>query len=406
MIRRRILLILIIALLIGGAWQILNLQSAKLSQTPPSLPARESVPRVNNAAPAPSPQGILDTASSEEWLNALRQRLESGASAEETLANLQFLLRNRPALALELALKLARSDDERYHWVSTLIGDWAQTDSSAAWSWALQPAHAYVVTGDSSLPSIVLARVARLDPARAVAFAESTFAIRQNAADGSVFTHAVIAHAAIRALLDAGRSELAQSTLEKWARSETAGSIDNAAYEAVALALASRSHTQAGDWLRTLPASSDRDMAIATLAADWMATAPEAAMKWASSFETGGTRNDAMQRVFNRWAEQDRLAATQWLADHEDHPQADQLIANLVNDTTLARTNPENALQWAGIIHDPASRLGAIQQIIADWAQTDVVKATQYVANTESLTPEQRAQLLEWIQKRTSTTRE
>jgi hypothetical protein len=338
---------------------------------------------------------LRDEATQDEWRIALRRRIEAGASAEEILGDLQSLLDRNPTMALELALTVARTADEKYRWAATLVSQWAETDNAAAWAWALEPGHAHVGAGEPALPELVLACIAAVDPDKVVALTDSALS---TIADGDVGLDAAeLTHGAVRVLLGAKRDDLARESLERWATSDAGGTIGNAAFEEVALNLAQRSRAEAADWLRNLPSSEGRNLALATLAADWATTAPDEAMTWAASLDLNSGRVDAMQRVFNRWADKDIVASAQWLADHEASPQADTLIGNLVNDTSLVSVAPERALQWSALISDPTARSATVQHVIVAWATRDAAAALHYAQDTPLLSATQRQQVLEML---------
>jgi hypothetical protein len=393
--RRKLLLIVA-----GGVVIAVVLTLRRPAATPHNSPAAvvavqpKPVARMA-AASVKSPGWLPGEATQDEWRIALRRRIAAGASAEEILADLKSLLERDPTMALELALTVARTADEKYRWAATLVSQWAETDNAAAWAWALEPGHAHVGAGEPALPELVLARIAALDPEQAVALTDSALA---TVADGDVGLDAAeLTHAAIRVLLGTEHADLARESLERWAASDTGGTIGNAAFEEVALNLAQHSRADAADWLRNLPSSEGRNLALATLAADWATSAPDEAMNWAASLELNSGRVDAMQRVFNRWADKDIVASAQWLADHEASPQADTLIGNLVNDTSLVSVAPERALQWSALISDPTARSATVQHVIMAWATRDAAAALRYAQDTSLLSAVQRQQMLEML---------
>lgn len=347
---------------------------------------------------AARPARFLETATREEWIAALQQRLADGATTEEILADLKFLLQRQPALAVDLALNVARSADEKHAWVGALLTDWTAFNPDAAWAKSLELTRTNAVSGDPALPALVLGQLAKFDPDRVVIFADNVLQAGQSE-ETVGFGPAEVTHAAIRALLNAQQSELARRTVERWSGPATAEALGNGAYEEAALEYAKRSRTEAADWLHNLPPSSGRDFALATLAADWATTAPQDAMTWASSLESPSARSEAMQRAFNRWADSDIVAAAQWVADHDSSPQADTLIANLVGDTSLGHVAPERAIQWSELIRDPDIRQTAVQRVVSAWSQHDAVAAARFTQQTQLLSPAMRQQLLDQIRR-------
>jgi hypothetical protein len=344
------------------------------------------------------PARLLETATLDEWLSALQKRLADGATSDEILADLKFVLQRQPGLAVDLALALARSADEKHAWVGALLTDWTAFSPDAAWARSLELARSHLVSGEPELPTLVLGQLARFDPDRVVILADNALQAGPNDDTGG-FGAAEIAHAAMRGLLGAQQSDLARRTLERWASPATAEALGNGPFEEVALEYARRSRADAADWLRNLPPSSGRDFALATVAADWAASAPADAMAWATSLETSAARSDAMQRAFNRWADTDIVAAAQWVAEHESNPQADTLIANLVGDTSLSHVAPERAIQWSQLIQDPTARQAAVQGVISAWSEHDPIAAARFTQQTQLLSPAVRQQMLEQIRR-------
>jgi hypothetical protein len=351
-----------------------------------------------SAAKSTRPTQLLESATAEEWLAALEHRIGSGATSEEILDDLRFLLHRRPGQAIDLALALARSGEEKYEWVAALLSEWSVMDPNAAWDRALDLNRTSAVVGEPDVRSVVLSRIAQLDPDKVVGLADAMLArTPDEPAKGGAND---VAQLALRALLQAQQPELARRTLERWATDGHAEALGNAPFEEVALDFARRSRHDAADWLQSLPPSSGRDFALATVAADWTAAAPGEAMTWATSLETPAARNDAMQRVFNRWAQSDIVAAVQWLGDHEAHPEADKLIANLVIDSSLSEVAPERALQWSSLIGDPAARSASIQQVLLRWGEKDADAAIKFAQTTPLLDDTLRQRTLQILQRR------
>lgn len=391
--------------LVGGGVALVVLSAALLFYAPGRSPtdaaraAKTPAPPATvvaaSANPPPRPRQYLETATPEEWLAALKHRLESGASSDEILADLRYMVRQHPSEALDLALALARSGEEKYTWVSALLADWTAIDPGAAWTRAVDMSRNSVVIGEIDVRSVVLSRLAQIDPDRVVSLADATILPSADPSGADKQAVSDVAHFALLALVQAQHPELARRTLEHWAAGEAAGSLGNAAFEVVALDFAKRSRQDAAAWLESLPASRSRDFALGTLAADWASNAPADAMTWATSLENTPTRADAMQRVFNRWAATDIMAAVQWLGDHEAHPEADTLIANLVSDTSLSDVAPDRAIQWAALITDPADREKSVQQVLVRWAETDRDAALRFAESTPLLGDPIRQRTLE-----------
>ncbi len=215
-----------------------------------------------------------------------------------------------------------------------------------AWTWVRDNADRYTPAEDVSLVAVFFRQLAASDPAAVLAFADESLA----RADG-----AKIAEAAINALLENGRVELARQHAELWARAANPPAV-GAAYLAVAWQLARDSDRAAADWLLALPASPDRDGAFGGVAGNWADHDPGAAMTWAAALPTGEARATALERAFRVWADHDADAAAQWLLANEAAPDADRLMATWIAASPQAQENPTLARQWTALIRDAELR--------------------------------------------------
>ena len=349
--------------------------------------------RAASVAKATIPQNYPDTEKAE-----LRQRLANGASLDEIRETLKRLARTQPALAMELALEVARSDLEKYQLTAAVVGLWAQDDPAAAWAWALPQSKRLTQPGETPLLAIVLDEVATVDPTQVVTLADS--ALRQDGGTtDSNLDPGELTQMAVQALLQSGHADLAQAAVEAWAGGAYP-KIGNAAFEEVALNLAKNSPQAASDWLRSLPVSDGRNQALATLAAEWAGTAPQAALDWAAKLDANDGRTDAMQRAFDRWAATDLVSAAHWLGENESNPAADGMIAHMIGESALGETDPQLALKWADLISDDDLKSRSVEQVVIAWGERDPAAATRYLLETTALKPEQKNQLEESLRAR------
>jgi hypothetical protein len=85
------------------------------------------------------------------------------------------------------------------------------------------------------------------------------------------------------------------------------------AISTVASEFAKQDPAKASDWVSTLSAGSERDIASETLAAQLASTSPETALSWALQVSESNRRTDAFLQVFRSWQSQDPMRANEWL---------------------------------------------------------------------------------------------
>lgn len=373
-----------------------SVASPTSAPTKTAPPAKAVDPVLTYAPPAPSDAANAPK-SREDLITFLRVKLSQAGSPDEVKAFLANLAKTDPMLAVDLAQTVARNDTERAALVAGAVQSWAAKDPQSAWDWTLLQSHRLDSAGETPLISVVLAAAAAKDPAAAVVLAESALKKTRNPND---INPSEIATATVQALLESNHTDIAERTVEQWAKGPLKDDLGNAPYETVALKLAEVSPTAATSWLQSLPPSDARNFALATAAAAWAATDPKAALDWASSLTPNAGRDEAMQRAFNRWVSQDKVTAAQWLGEHESDPSTDRMISNFATDSPIGQSNPRLALEWVELISDPTLRVQSLQEVVRSWAETDVNAATRYVSENKKLTDQEKQRLIQSLSNR------
>jgi hypothetical protein len=211
-------------------------------------------------------------------------------------------------------------------------------------------------------------------------------------------------HVALQSLAKNGDIELGRDAVERWARDPSRPEIGAAAYEVVALAVGQTSPDEAGEWLRSLPASEERNAAMGTFAADWALRDPAAALSWACALHPEEGRAENFRQVFADWAERDVTPAGEWLVEHlvrtRSGSEGDVLISTLVSYSALAQADPGFALQWAAAIADPRKREQVEETVLQRWGRQDVGAATDYIWRSTTISPARKLVLVEALQTR------
>lgn len=371
----------------GGFW--LSGPAGSVTSEGPTLPSPTKAP------PPLAPEVSASVESSP--LAALRLRLGSAPSPEETMRALAETARSDPALALDLAQSLGQTDEEKAMWVTDLARQWATRDPEQAWSWLQGQYPARIrALASGALPETIVGAIAKAQPALLVAQLDTLLA----AGEGSLGISPVVAiHLGMDALAAAGQLALARATVERWAADPAQPAIGEAAFVSIAAALAQSDALQAGAWLQSLPASAARDLALTEFPAQLAQRhSPRTALDWAEANLTAELRSQALQRTFSDWVESAPADAGDWLGHHlARHPggdSSDRLISTLVNLGPAVKANPVLALQWAALVSDPLTRASLEERVALRWARLDAAAAASFIANHSTFSPARKQALL------------
>lgn len=339
----------------------------------------------------------IDSLAAED-LRAMLLKTRANASPSEVEALLCEIARQRPMLAVELARAIGGSEEEISQWTCAVIHTWASLRSVEAWTWFSQQTQHSDIAGNTFILSAILDSMAGQDPDHLLTIVDKR--LRQG--PGGLGPQ-IIAHAGMNALIQSGHLVLARNNIEDWVRRLDPALIGAATFESIALHLARSSPTDAGEWLRTLPASEVRDFAIGTFVSDWACRDPHAAMRWAANLPASEGRADSMQRAYGEWAQRDPAQAAEWL-DHElsnfqRGPETDQLIASFIAVSPMAREDGEGAMQWTAFIADAELRSKVISGVLAKWLHSDRTSATTYLQQHENITPRQLENIVLLLRK-------
>ena len=369
--------------------------------TPPPSTLKTAFPQLQPPSSVSHPSPGLETSGTADLLVWLGGRLAASASVEEILAALESIAQSRPALALELAQSVGRTEEEKAGWVTQVMKGWAGREPDSAWQWLTQqPADRLDEFANGSLLRVVCDVIAVRDPKRLLENIDALW--RQDEMAGNIAPLVGI-HVGFEALCAGGNVSLAQATLEEWTQSPAAKEIGAAAYETVARQLAETSAEEAAVWLKSLPTSEDRNAAMATFTSEWAERDPIAALQWAESLAPQAGRPEALERTFGDWVERSSADAGEWLGDYlartEASPEADPLISNLIGRSPAMRSHPDVALRWTALVANPEKRERIEESVLLRWNRREPGAAAHYVWNTPTL-PTDRKQTL--VQKLSS----
>jgi hypothetical protein len=321
----------------------------------------------------------------------------SAASDEEIMATLDSIAQHQPAFALELAQSIGRTEEEKAQWIAQVMHGWAGREPQSAWQWlAQQPAGRLDQFANGSLLRVVCDVAAVHDPKWLLG--NVTALLHRNVTSSGI-APLVAVQVALEALAANGNVAFAQEAVEAWARSPSPPEIGAAAFETVALQLAKAAPEKAGAWLKSLPNSDERNAALATFAADWAIRDPVAALQWSETLTAPEGRPEALARTFSDWTERNGADAGEWLGDFlvrtPANAEADRLVLNLINYSTVLKNDPTTALDWAALVVDPTDRMKIEERVLLRWGHRDLGAAANYVWVDQSIDAEQKRALLQ-----------
>lgn len=353
-------------------------------------------PNAVAASDAANDDGLLRRSNAAELYALLRERPRGGMSAAEALACLRVIAGEKPALALELAQAVGRDDEEKVAWTTELARSWASRDRHRAWEWLAQQGERLEKFGDGSLLTVMLDEIAAIDPGMIVANADAR--LRLDDEPGGIASQ-VLAQISVQALIKNGGIEAARGMIEVWARDSASLDAGIGAYSAIASELAIESVETAAEWLRSLPISESRNVALTEIAANWVNRDPAAAMAWSGALKPEEGRAEVVRRAFSDWLERDPLKAGDWLGEHvaavPAGPETDNLIVNLIHQSALTKLDPTGAMKWAELMADAEARAHVQDRVLLRWSSRDFETAVRYVMVAGSITPDRREVLLE-----------
>src|SRR5205085_1969539 len=115
-----------------------------------------------------------------------------------------------------------------------------------------------------------------------------------------------------------------------------------------------------------------------TIAQNWAATDPTAALAWAQGLGDGRDARSAISGVINGWWENDPRAAEAYLIAHFDTL---GIGAAMSITTQLFQRDPQQARDWASRLPAPEARRTADSYIAMRMADTDLKAASEWAAS-------------------------
>jgi hypothetical protein len=169
------------------------------------------------------------------------------------------------------------------------------------------------------------------------------------------------------------------------------------------MALDKNSPENAAAWLRSLPASDDRNSALVTFTSFWGQSDPAAAMHWAETLTPPEDQPEVISQIFSGWMRSDTAAAMNWLGHYTSRTPAfvesDLMIGSLVLFSPAAKNDPKVALKLCGTIATPQTREIYQEQVYQSWGRRDPAAAIDYLQKDPMIASEQKKILIQQIQE-------
>jgi hypothetical protein len=364
-------------------------------QTSPAASSPAPSLDLTKLAPPTAPENPYQNAGYSELLGLLRGKL--AGSGEEVLAALAEIAETRPDLAISLAQQLGRTDEEKAAWVGNIVKQWTERDPKQAWDWLTQPNNKLT---SSPLISVVMNAMAASNPD--MLLGNLDILLLQDDTSGGPLGARNSVYLGLQALINSGNVNLARAAVEGWANDPQKLKIGTTAFEIVAMAMDKTTPENTASWLRSLPASDDRNSAIGTFAVSWGQSDPAGAMHWAETLNPQEGQSQTIGQIFTQWMQSDPGAAMNWLDDYIPRTSGvvedDVLIGSMILFSPTAKSDPSEALKLADSISDPQTRSIYQQQVFQSWGRTDPGAAVEFVMNSTTISPDQKQLLIQQIQ--------
>jgi hypothetical protein len=249
-----------------------------------------------------------------------------------------------------------------------------QHDVRATWAWVELNSKRQPPDGEPALAAQFMDALVRINPDGVIALA------RESRNDAGVDLPAArILAFATSALVGSGNGAQARRLVEEMLRDSNSAAQCGNATRTVALCLAGESDRAAADWVETLPSGTARNIATVAVAREWVNHDPAAAMQWATAVADAG-RGEAMRQVFASWSILSPAEAAEWFLGHDELGEADNFVAELLQQSSLPHERPDIALRWAQLIREPHLRSNAIVGVLATWREHDPAAAAAYAS--------------------------
>lgn len=291
-----------------------------------------------------------------------------------------------PQGALE-AVRHRYDDRHRSVLLAQILATWAREAPAAAWEWIKRE-----LPDDYMQYDAVLTEVGKRDPGLAWQFAAGVAAERDADRAQNIFV------SALRGVVYSGRYDEARrliATIELPGKEQEYDASSFLAGEWARFAPA-----DAAKWALTLPEDSPaRRQALTSLGVAWAQTDPAAAADFAASLPAGVDRENMLATALDTWVGEHPAEAGEWLLQHKQHPDFDQVLRSLATSSKIVETAPAMAIAWADTILSDEIRLQTMKIVMQKWAEKSPDAAKEFL-QTHDFTAEMRDELRKELEAR------
>ena len=298
------------------------------------------------------------------------------AELEQETSLLLRLAQSDPQLAVELANQEGSKVSEETR--LELLTIWAGANPKDAWQWSLD--------NDVEEPSEVLTAIAKDDPQlaldlikdqdlsedepRRLAFGEAVVTGFIHSGDyQGAFDFISNLQSAETPLSFEDRHIFYTQLSEAWLHF---GSEDALAF----LDSATGSNPQIGDELRS------------DFLQSWTLKNPSEALDYALEMPASQDREDIFQDGLSQWAGEDLTAASQWMNEHGQGAEFDEIVYQFSGSLPVDTDTIEESLEWAQSIHDPGLRQKGMAELLNTWLREEPEQARSFLQQDTSLPAE------------------
>jgi hypothetical protein len=142
------------------------------------------------------------------------------------------------------------------------------------------------------------------------------------------------------------------------------------------------------------PGTKNYRQALNGLGESWSTKNPAAAADFALQLPATPERQHILRQSAEEWAIAHPDRATEWLAKYQRHPDYDYVVAAVATTPRNTEANFSRAIGWADTIRNDELRLNSLTRIMEQWATRDPDSARKFLAESATLTPAIRGELL------------
>lgn len=133
------------------------------------------------------------------------------------------------------------------------------------------------------------------------------------------------------------------------------------------------------EWVSQYAGDESASRAVSRVASQWANDDPQAVLTWADSLPDTA-KAQAYGEAFDEWTRKDATAAGEYLTTMQASPARDAAVEQF--STSVAREEPQTAIQWAETIADQEARTEALTRVAQTWYRQDKEATTEWLATS------------------------